>query len=187
MALYKRLGKPASLEAAKAEIQKLELPGASVTGVYRGLGILPEPAKSSSGGNKPGHTEEPPVELPAEDRRLKLDDVREARKFFASLNERLPTQEEIESCKDLLMVEAWLEMTLNFGGFVNVLENQQGRLAVEADKKARKERRAKKKPAPVPAAKSLRESVRALHDFNDELAAEAEAENATAATKEVRQ
>jgi CelD/BcsL family acetyltransferase involved in cellulose biosynthesis len=111
---------------------------------------------------EPRHTEEPPVELPDEDRRLKFDDVREARKFFASLYDRLPSQEEIESCKDLLVVEAWLEMTLNFGNLINVLENRQRELFEAAEKKARKDRREqhrKEPPSPVGAVKESKASI----------------------------
>jgi hypothetical protein len=76
---------PESLADIKvAGIDKLELPAATVTGVYRAFGMIaaPAPAKSSSGGGKPDRG-------PDDVRLLEFTDPKSVRTYFADVNDVL--------------------------------------------------------------------------------------------------
>lgn len=84
---------PESLEEIKAGIDKLELPAATVSGVYRAFGMVSKPAKSGNESGKEYRGLE-------KDGRLKFDDARTGCQWLATMNDSLPALTEIADCKN---------------------------------------------------------------------------------------
>lgn len=92
---------PEEFDGIQAGIERLELPGTSVTAIYRALGMVATPAKSHGfrGTGKPYS--------PEKHGRLKFEEVTEGCKWLASLNGNLPALAEIADCTNSEVREKW--------------------------------------------------------------------------------
>jgi len=155
---------PKSYEAVLRGIEKLELTGEKVTGlklgggsvtaVYRELGMVSKPAPKGDATGTEGATadpEESPVELPVEDRVLKLADIKAARRFWQDVVSALPAPAEVSDCAEVDLLEKWLDALLPLTSFAAALHKRRSSLRTAWQRKKLSAQAAP--PAPVLAAK----------------------------------